>query len=69
LSIIALIVLAGRWVDLYVMTFPSLPTLTPAFGFVEAGLILGTAGLFVVAVVWALGKAELIPVRQPAVVK
>jgi len=67
LSIIALIVLAGRWVDLYVMTFPSLPTVAPAFGLIEVGLILGTAGLFLAAVSQALGRAPLIPLRQPAV--
>jgi len=67
LSIIALIVLAGRWVDLYVMTFPSLPTVAPAFGFIEVGLILGTTGLFLAAVSQALGRAPLIPLRQPAV--
>lgn len=67
LSIIALIVLAGRWIDLYVMTFPSLPTVAPAFGFIEAGLILGTAGLFLAVVFRALSRASLVPLRQPAV--
>jgi len=67
LSIIALIVLAGRWVDLYVMTFPSLPTVAPAFGFIEVGLILGTTGLFLAAVMRALGRAALIPLQQPVV--
>ena len=65
LSVIALIVLAGRWVDLYLMTFPSVSTGAPTVGIIEAGLILGTAGLFLAAVFRALGRVSLIPLTQP----
>jgi hypothetical protein len=68
LGIVALIVLAGRWVDLCVMAFPSQPAVAPTLGLIEAGVVLGTAGLFVVTVVRALGKAALMPLREPVVV-
>ncbi len=65
LGIVALIVLAGRWVDLCMMTFPSLPSIAPTFGLIEAGLVLGTGGLFVVVVFRALGQTALVPLREP----
>jgi hypothetical protein len=67
LGIVALIVLGGRWIDLFVMAFPSQPTIAPTIGVIEAGAVFGTAGLFVVIVFRALGKAALVPLREPIV--
>jgi hypothetical protein len=67
LGIVALIVLTGRWVDLCVMAFPSQPTVAPTLGLIEAGVVFGTVGLFVVTVFRALGKAALVPLREPIV--
>jgi hypothetical protein len=65
LAAIALIVLAGRWVDLFVIIFPTQGESLGTPGGLEAGLALGAAGLFALAVLYALGRAPLVPVQQP----
>jgi hypothetical protein len=65
LGTVAVVVLAGRWIDLFVMVVPSQASVAPVPGLIEAGLILGTAGLFVLAVFRALNKASLVPLREP----
>lgn len=67
---VALVVLAGRWLDLYLMILPPLgggPL--QGFGVVEAGLIAGGLGLFLLAVPRALGKASLVPINDPFLVE
>ena len=46
LGSIAVIVLAGRWVDLFVMILPSQADTVPAPGLIEFGLLLGTVAVF-----------------------
>ena len=63
-GLVALVVLMGRWLDLYLMILPSQPKATPAFGIIEAGLLLGAAGIALWAVDFALGKLEVVqPVK------
>jgi hypothetical protein len=57
----ALIVLTGRWVDLFMMILPSQPNAVPAFGAIEVGLLLGAAGAFLWAVDFALSKSVACP--------
>jgi hypothetical protein len=66
LGSIALVILAGRWVDLYLMVLPSQAKETPIPGYVELGLLAGAAGVFVLAVLRGLvnmtrPNAELSP--------
>jgi hypothetical protein len=71
LAVVSLLILAGRWVDLYLMIAPSQgqgETLAIP-GFVEAGVTLGAAGMAGLAVFWALGKAPLVPVNDPFFVR
>jgi hypothetical protein len=65
LGTVAFLVLVGRWVDLFLIIFPTQgETLAPP-GSLEAGLALGGAGLFALAVLRALVQAPLVPVKGP----
>jgi hypothetical protein len=66
LGAVALVILAGRWVDLSLMIGPSQAAAVPVPGLVEVGLLIGSAGIFAVAVFQSLGKAALVA-SQPAV--
>jgi hypothetical protein len=65
LGAVACCVLVGRWVDLSLMILPSQGEWLSTPGLFEAGFILGTAGLFVLVFFWSLGKAPLVPLREP----
>src|ERR1019366_2003042 len=58
-------VLAGRWVDLYLMIFPPLVGANPVFGVWEAGFLLGTGGVFFLAIFRAFRSASLVPLNDP----
>lgn len=66
---VSLAVLAGRWLDMYLMVFPSSAGDAPAIGFLEAGFVLGAIGLIVLVVSKSLGKASLIPRNDPYLVE
>jgi hypothetical protein len=66
LGTVAVVVLAGRWVDLFLMIFPSQAAEASMPGPLEAGLLLGAAGLFAVAVFRGLSKASLVPTYEPS---
>jgi hypothetical protein len=66
LAKVAIIVLAGRWVDLYLMIFPPLIGQTPSFGLWEIGFIVG-----VLATAWltfqrSIDQASLVPLNDPS---
>jgi hypothetical protein len=63
LAMVALVILAGRWVDLYVIIFPTQGEMLAELGWIEGGLVLGAAGIFGLAVLRALAAAPLVPVR------
>jgi hypothetical protein len=65
LGVVAILVLAGRWVDLSLMIFPTQGNADPVPGALEGGLFLGMAGLFGLAVCRALGRAPLMPLHDP----
>lgn len=65
LARIALAVLAGRWLDLYLLIFPSVFPESPAFGIWEVGVALGTIGVAASLILHALGRAALIPLKDP----
>jgi hypothetical protein len=58
---VALLVLAGRWVDLYLMVLPSQKDVVATPGLLEAGLAVGMVGLFALAFFRSLGKATPVP--------
>ena len=61
---VALAVLAGRWLDLYLIIVPE-TSARPTFGVLEVAVALGSAGLLVGLTTRALGRAELVPVHDP----
>ncbi len=62
---IAVVVLVGRWLDLYLMVFPGLATDTPLLGIPEIGISLGAAGVFGVIFFKGLGRWPLTPLKDP----
>lgn len=62
---IAVIVLLGRWLDLYMMIYPSVFDGGPVFGLWEAGAALFVMGVAASASLWALGRAPIVPLRDP----
>lgn len=70
LLVVSAIVLSGRWVDLYLMIVPPLGQgPLHAFGVVEAGLMAGAAGVFLLVVPWMLQTASLVPIEDPFLVE
>jgi len=65
LGAVALLVLAGRWVDLSLMILPTQGSASQQPGLVDAGLALGTVGVFVLVVLWSLQRAPLVPPHEP----
>ena len=57
LLIVAIIVLLGRWVDLYLMILPPVAGEGPAFGLLDAGLLVGAAALAVLILAKRLSLA------------
>ncbi len=65
LTAVSLIILAGRWLDLYLAILPYTGEPTPASLVWEAGLLVGAAGLFALLFFAALGQAAVIPEGDP----
>jgi hypothetical protein len=61
LGSVALLVLLGRWVDLSLMILPTQSSAAQQPGLQEAGLLVGTLGIFILVVLWSLRRAPLVP--------
>lgn len=64
LKIVAIILIVGQWVDLYMQIMPG-TVHHRHIGFIEIGTFAGYAGLFIFVVFTALSKANLIPINHP----
>jgi hypothetical protein len=62
---VCLVLLAGRWLDLYLMIMPSFAGKEPPIGAVEIGLLAGGFGVFTLAFLGVLRRAPLVPVKDP----
>ncbi len=62
---VCLVLLAGRWLDLYLMIMPQFVGMLFPIGGIEIGLALGTVGLFAFAFFRVLRAAPLVPARDP----
>jgi hypothetical protein len=69
LARVCVVVLCGRWLDLYLMTFPSLAGPVLLTGALEVGLAAGAAGASLLAYLRALGGALAVPVHEPYLVE
>jgi hypothetical protein len=61
---VILILIIGQYVDLFVQVIPGTTGLFK-FGWIEAGVFLGYAGLFALVVASSLSKAKIIPPNHP----
>src|SRR5712691_9047810 len=66
---VAVIVLLGRWVDVYLMIFPAVVGTGPRVGLWELGLTAGGFGGFGLALAWVLRGASPVPVGDPQLVE
>ena len=64
ISIVILFLIIGQYVDLFMQIIPG-TTGQLKFGWIEAGLFLGYAGLFALVVALSLGRAKVIPANHP----
>ncbi|PWT81654.1 MAG: hypothetical protein C5B57_10040 [Blastocatellia bacterium] len=65
LGLVAAVVLVGRWLDVYLMIFPSVIGDVPRIGLSEIGLTAGALGCFGLALAWILRSAPVVPVGDP----
>ncbi|NOZ46737.1 MAG: quinol:cytochrome C oxidoreductase [Chlorobi bacterium] len=65
LATIAAIILIGHWIDLYLVIMPGSVGNSASVGFLEIGLSIGYAGLFLYVIFNSLTKASLVPVNHP----
>ena len=63
---VALVILAGLWIDLFVEIFPG-SVGHFHFGLIEIGSFLGFAGLFALITGYNLSKAALVPKKHPLI--
>jgi hypothetical protein len=62
---VGIVLLLGRWLDLYLMIMPPFSGGKPRIGIWEIGLVAGMVGVAVLGLHAALRKAPLVPVRDP----
>jgi hypothetical protein len=65
LAVVSVVVLAGRWVDLYLQILPRSGAAPFAGMAWEIGLAVGAAGVFGLVFIAALASASLVPVHDP----
>ena len=66
---VALVILAGHWLDLYIMVMPVTFGPEPLFSIWEVGPIVGVLGLFFWLVLRKLQKQNLVPLNDPYLVE
>jgi hypothetical protein len=64
MTAMAVLILAGRWLDLYIIVMPAHWS-SPRFGPIEIGMFAGTVGLIYLLVLRSLSRAPLIPLHEP----
>ena len=65
LGAVCVLVLVGRWFDLFTMIFPSQGESVSIPGPLELGLLCGAAGVAGLTFFWAFGKAPVVPLNDP----
>lgn len=65
LGVVCLLILVGRWFDLFVMIFPSQQEGTSLPGLLEWGLLGGAAGVAGLIFFWSFGNAPAVPLNDP----
>jgi hypothetical protein len=65
LWVAGIIILAGHWLDVYVMVMPGTVGTAAQIGFVEIGTMIGYLGAFLLVTMTELAKAPLLPKNHP----
>ena len=60
-----IIILAGHWLDYYMMIMPGTVGAHNGFGIIEFGTTAGFVGIFMWLMLTALSKAALVPKNHP----
>lgn len=66
MTAMAILILAGRWFDLYIQVMPSHGG-PPRFSWMELGMAAGTCGLIWLVFIAGVSRAPLIPVHEPVI--
>ena len=62
---VCILLVCGHWLDYYMMIMPGTIAEEAGFGFIELGVALGFAGLFVFSMLTSLSKTSLAPKNHP----
>jgi hypothetical protein len=65
MALVAVVVLLGRWLDIYLMIFPGVVGPSPTFGLWEIGMTLGGIGGLGLVLAGVLRQAPAVPVADP----
>jgi hypothetical protein len=65
MKIVTIILLAGHWLDYYIMIMPGTVGAEHGFGIIEIGTTAGFIGLFMWIMLTSLSKAALVPKNHP----
>ena len=66
MTAMTVLVLLGRWLDLYIIVMPAKWS-APKFGPIEIGMAVGVVGLIFLVLVRGLSRAPLIPPHEPVI--
>jgi uncharacterized membrane protein (DUF485 family) len=64
IAVVIILLIIGQYIDLFVQVIPGTTGLLK-FGWIEAGMFLGYAGLFALVVATTLSKSKIIPSNHP----
>lgn len=62
---VCIVLLFGRWLDLYLMIMPTFSGTRPSIGVVEIATVVAGFGLFTLGILAVLRRAPLVPVNDP----
>jgi hypothetical protein len=65
LTFVGLVILAGHWLDVWIMVTAGSMGATARIGWIEIGMVLMVSGFFIRTVLTNLSKAPLTPVNHP----
>jgi hypothetical protein len=68
-SAMAILILIGRWLDIYLMVFPGVVGESPTLGLWELGLTVGGIGAFGLVLAASLKSAPAVPIADPELVE
>lgn len=66
---VSLVVLLGRWLDLYLMVTPPVVGADSSLGLIEIGLMVGGVGAFLMLFVRIFRSAPVVPLSNPSIIE